>query len=144
MIAAQASKRRCDNKQGDFTPKFYFSRPDPGGIPHPPTPPPGSKRAYKLRQQPVENSGSVDCPGYIFVAVNRPLETFGCCCYQVTRKGLLLPLDEDSSTFWINVASSASALELFTRFDTGQRCRESFGAGLRYSAPASPPSHGAN
>ena len=31
-----------------------------------------------------------------------------------------------------------------TRFDTGQRCSKSFGAGLRYSTPASPLSHGSN
>ena len=50
-----------------------------------------------LRQQPVENPGRVDCPGYIFVAVNPPLETFGCCCYQVTRKGLLLPARRETT-----------------------------------------------
>ena len=33
----------------------------------------------------------------------------------------------------ISVGSSASAFELLTRFDTGQRCSKSFGAGLRYS-----------
>jgi hypothetical protein len=32
-----------------------------GGSPFPDTQPPGSKRAYKLRQQPVETPGSVDC-----------------------------------------------------------------------------------
>src|ERR1700730_10191214 len=31
----------------------------------------------------------------------------------------------------ISVASSASAFELLTRFDTGQRCRKPFGAGFR-------------
>jgi hypothetical protein len=35
----------------------------------------------------------------------------------------------------INVASSASAFELLTRFDTGQRCRKSFGAGFSSSIP---------
>ncbi len=28
-----------------------------------------TKRAYKLRQQPVEGPGTVDCPGFIFAAV---------------------------------------------------------------------------
>ena len=32
----------------------------------------------------------------------------------------------------ISVASFASAFELLTLFDTGQRCRWSFGAGLEY------------
>ena len=44
-----------------------------------------------------------------------------------------------NSTFSIKVASSASARELFTRFDTGHVCGKSFGGGLRYSRPASPP-----
>ena len=44
----------------------------------------------------------------------------------------------------INVASSALARELLTRFETGHRCRKSFGAGFRYSMPASPFSRGSN
>ena len=44
----------------------------------------------------------------------------------------------------INVASSALARELLTRFETGHRCRKSFGAGFRYSMPASPFSQGSN
>ena len=37
---------------------------------HPPTPRRRPEhKAYKLRQQLVENPGSVDCPGFFFVAV---------------------------------------------------------------------------
>ena len=49
-----------------------------------------------------------------------------------------------NSIFSTSVASSASAFELLTRFDTGQRCRKSFATGFRIPAPASPLSHGAN
>jgi hypothetical protein len=38
----------------------------------------------------------------------------------------------------INVTSSASARELFTRFDTGKRCSTSSAAGLSNSVPADP------
>jgi hypothetical protein len=44
----------------------------------------------------------------------------------------------------IKVASSASARELFTRFDTGQRCSTSSAAGLSNSVPADPVSHGSS
>jgi hypothetical protein len=38
---------------------------------HPPTPRRRPEhKAYKLRQQLVENPGSVDCPGFFYVAVN--------------------------------------------------------------------------
>ena len=42
----------------------------------------------------------------------------------------------------ISVGSSAGAFELLTRFDTGQRCKVSSGAGFNSSMPASPPSQG--
>ena len=40
-------------------------------------------RAHKLRQQPAD-PGSVDCPGFIFVAVNGALEITRRCCCAVT------------------------------------------------------------
>jgi hypothetical protein len=40
-----------------------------------------------------------------------------------------------------SVGSSAGAFELLTRFDTGQRCNRSSGAGFSNSTPALPPSH---
>ena len=43
-----------------------------------------------------------------------------------------------NSTFSINVESSASARELFTRFDTGHFCRKSFGGGFKYSQTGLP------
>ena len=38
-----------------------------------------------------------------------------------------------NSTLSVNVASSVSARELFTRLETGHFCRKSFGGDLRYS-----------
>ena len=73
---------------------------------------------------------SVDLPFLYFVCKNA-----GQCCgpaYALVRHSI------DS----IKVASSLSAFELLTRFDTGHFCRRSFGAGLRSSTPASPRSHG--
>ena len=49
-----------------------------------------------------------------------------------------------NATRSISVGSSASAFELLTRFDTGQRCRNSFRRSFRIPAPTSPLSHGAN
>jgi hypothetical protein len=49
-----------------------------------------------------------------------------------------IPYAGASCTGAINAALSASAFELLTRFDTGQRCRSSFGARFGYSAPTSP------
>lgn len=43
-----------------------------------------------------------------------------------------------NSIFSISAGSSASAFELLTRFETGQRCRKSFATGFRIPAPASP------
>ena len=42
----------------------------------------------------------------------------------------------------INVGSSTGAFELLTRFETGQRCNKSSGAGCSSSIPASPLIHG--
>ncbi len=47
-----------------------------------------------------------------------------------------------NSTFSIREASSSLARELFTRFDAGHFCSNSFGAGLSNSTPAVPLSHG--
>ncbi len=53
-------------------------------------------------------------------------------------------LADGYATLSINVASSASAFELLTRFDTAQRCRYSFDAGSAHSSLPSSFSHGAN
>ena len=45
---------------------IVVERSDPGSVPSPDTSPPGSKETYKLRQQPVEAPGSLDCPGVLF------------------------------------------------------------------------------
>ena len=36
----------------------------------------------------------MDCPGFIFVAVNLPKETFEACCYRVTRSAYVKSPDQ--------------------------------------------------
>ena len=56
---------------------------NPGGIPHPPTPP-GSQEP-QVEATTCRNPGSVDCPGFIFVAVNERSEIiFRCCCAETS------------------------------------------------------------
>jgi hypothetical protein len=101
----------------------HVEEPDPGRHPRPPDPAARMKRAHKLRQQPVAAPGDHGFPWGSFFGRH----------YAAAN-----------STLSISVASSASAFELLTRFDTGQRCRKSFGAGFSIPAPASPLSQGAN
>jgi hypothetical protein len=76
----------------------------------------------------------VDCPKFFYVAVKNSIrgrvEIFVVRDISVTPPGgppasdALEIYGRTPTSIWsINVASSASAFELFTRFDTGQRCR---------------------
>jgi hypothetical protein len=65
------------------------NRPDPDGGPHPPTPHAARiAEAYKLRHQ-LMDPGSLDCPGFIFMAVKtvqmRISNFAGECVRPVTR-----------------------------------------------------------
>ena len=71
-----------------FGTRFLLRRSDPDGHPIPRHPEAARiKRAYKLRQQLVENPGSVSFSGFFFVAVNNSSESLRGCCYQVTAVG---------------------------------------------------------
>src|ERR1700722_16592450 len=64
----------------------------------------------------------------------------------IARPFLLFAIHQatDNSILLISVASLSSAREEFIRYDTGHFCNASSSADFKYSAPASPLSHGLN
>jgi hypothetical protein len=78
MTSRRIKDGRTEALHGRVVPLgFRFGRPDPGGNPSQPTPP-GSKEAYKLRQQPVEARGELTAPGSFLWRSRHHLKVWQC------------------------------------------------------------------
>jgi hypothetical protein len=86
-----AAAGRCDDamrhhaKSGNIGSQYRFviGRSDPGGA-HPPTPRRPDHKSLQAEATTCRDPGSVDCPGFFFVAVNPVKKLFEACGSQVT------------------------------------------------------------
>ena len=95
MIAAVPSGRRSQIDSfnatlcRDTADRFRRYRSSSRPIRRPPSPNLAARINKSLQAEATtcRSPGTVDCPGFLSVAVNLPKETFEACCYQVTGRG---------------------------------------------------------